>query len=284
MEISAEKVKELRERSGAGIMDCKKALHETGGDLQEAIDYLRKQGIVKASKKTGRSAEEGLVGLSVSPDGSEASLVEVNCETDFVARTDQFQHFVKEVSNVVLKNGPADLNLLLSEKMNQESVEEDLKALIARLGENMVIRRFVKISAHLKDQERVGAYLHAGSKIGSLVRVRGDKVTEEVCRNISMHVAAMHPAYIHREMVPLSVIDKEREIINSSPELTGKPPAVLEKIVNGKLSRYYSDVCLIEQPYVKDTSGKKTVGQYLKEIDPKAEVLEMVRFQVGGPL
>ncbi|MBI4373621.1 MAG: elongation factor Ts [Deltaproteobacteria bacterium] len=284
MEINAEKVKELREQSGAGIMDCKRALRETGGDLREAVDYLRKQGIVKAGKKAGRSAEEGLIGLSVSEDGSGASLVEVNCETDFVARTDQFQKFVQDLSAAVLKSQPASLEELLSEKLARGSVEEELKGLIARLGENMRVRRFKKVSVNARERERAGAYLHAGSKIGSLIKIRGDKATEEICRNISMHVAAMQPAYIHREAVPLAVIDKEREIIAASPELAGKPVQILEKILNGKLGRYYSDVCLLEQPYVKDTSGKKTVGQYLKEIDSTAEVLEMVRFQVGGPL
>lgn len=279
MEISAEKVKELRERSGAGMMDCKRALKEARGDLSGALDYLRKEGVVKAAKKAGRATSDGLVAKCVSPDGRTVSLVEVNCETDFVARTDAFQEFAQTVAEIAVKRSPADAPVLLKEKMASGTVSSALQALIAKLGENMTVPRLVVMKAGAG--ERIGHYLHSGSKIGVLVKVRGGRVDEGTCRDIAMHVAAMHPAYLRRDAVPVEAIEREKTILSGTPELAKKPPELVEKIVCGKLARYYSEVCLMEQPFIKDVAGKKTVASYLKEKDPSAEVLEMVRFQVG---
>lgn len=268
MEISAEKVRELREKSGAGIMDCKRALQSTAGDLSEAINFLRKEGLMKATKKAGRIASEGLIGCAVSSDSRSASLVEVNCETDFVARTDPFQEFLSKVSR-----------LALEEKFVAASVDEELKLLIAKLGENMEIRRSVRIQAG--SEEKVGVYLHAGSKIGAAIRIRGEKVDSNLCREIAMHLAAMNPVYLDRKSVAPAVVEKEKEILSQLPEIQEKPAPLRDKIVEGKLSRYFSETCLVEQPFIKDPTGKKTVGAYLKEKDPTAVIVEMVRFQVG---
>lgn len=279
MEISAEQVRELREKSGAGIMDCKRALRESGGNLDRAIDFLRKAGVVRATKQATRTAEEGLIGEFHSPDGGCVALVEINCETDFVARTDQFQHFVQRVSEVIVREMPRNAPALLDKKMGAGTVGEGLQALAAQLGENIVIRRFALLQGGVK--ETIGSYLHAGSKIGVLIKIRGEKIEETTCRDLSMHIAAMNPLYLERSSVPPTALEKEKEILAAAPELIGKPPALLSKIVEGKLARYYSEVCLLEQPFIKDPGGKKTVGAYLKEKDPAAQVVEMVRFQVG---
>ncbi|MBI4196321.1 MAG: elongation factor Ts [Deltaproteobacteria bacterium] len=279
MMVSADLVRELREKSGAGIMDCKKALSETRGNLADAIDYLRKAGVVKAAKKTGRAASEGLIGEKVSSDQKMAVLVEVNCETDFVARTDQFQNFVRQVVDVILESHPSDQGSLLKQRIREGSLEEGLKMMISQLGENMAIRRFFLMKA--ESGERIGHYLHAGSKIGALVRIRSAKIGEEVSRELAMHLAAMHPLYLDRQSVPEEVLQKEKEILKTSPELAKKPSELVGKIIEGKLVRYFSENCFLEQPFIKDTTGKRTVAGYLKEKDSEARVLEIARFQVG---
>jgi elongation factor Ts len=278
-DISADKVKELREKTGAGIMDCKRALAASGGDLAQAIDFLRKEGVVKAAKKAGRATLEGLVAIGQSPDRRSASLVEVNCETDFVARTDQFQEFLSSVSELIVQKKPKDLNGLLALPFGGSSLQEALSQLIARIGENMAIRRFRLIGGDPGDQ--IGAYIHAGSKIGAVVRVRGNNLPEGISREIAMHVAAMTPHYVDRKEVPPRVVEREKEIARSSPEVAGKPEHLLDRILEGKLNRYFGEVCLVEQPFIKDPTGKKTVGAYLQEKAPGAAVAEMVRFQVG---
>lgn len=281
MEISAEKVRELREKSGAGIMDCKRALKETHGDLPGALDFLRKEGVIKASQKVGRPTAEGLIGVANSPDGSRAALVEVNCETDFVARTDPFQELVKRVCRVALESSPPDVPALLCQRIEGQTVEETLKGLVARLGENMAIPRFAVVKADRNGGEIVSHYVHAGSRLGVLLKARGSRLTEADVRDVSMHVAAMHPAYIDRAAVPAERIAKEREILESSAELQGKPAPLKEKIIDGKLARFFGEICLLEQPFIKDPQGKQTVEAYLKAKDPEAKVVEMIRFHVG---
>ncbi len=276
---SAEKVKELREKSGAGFMDCKRALGATGGDLAKAIDFLRKEGLVKAAKKAGRSTLEGLVALSVSPDRRSASLVEINCETDFVARTDQFQEFVSTVAEQIVQKKPKDANDLLGQKFKEATLREDLTQLIARIGENMEIRRFRLLQAEAG--EVIGSYVHAGAKIGVLVRLKGEKLTEAEARDVAMHEAAMSPHFVDRKKIPPAVIDREKEIARAAPDMAGKPDHLMDKILEGKFNRYCSEVCLMEQPFIKDPTGKKSVGDYLREKSPQAESVEMIRFQVG---
>lgn len=278
--ISAEKVKELRDKTGAGMMDCKRALASVGGDLNGAIDFLRKEGTVKASKKAGRATLEGLVAIAASPDRKWVSLVEINCETDFVARTDEFQQFIASVAEHVVKNKPKNLDGLLSQKFSgTNTLQETLSHLIAKIGENMTIRRFGLVGAGA--EEVVGSYLHAGSKIGVLVRLKGQGADEVLARDVAMHVAAMAPRYVERTQVPAAVIEGEREVAKASPDLAGKPANILDKILDGKLNRFYSEACLVEQAFIKDPTGKKTVGGYLKEKVPNAQIVDVVRFQVG---
>ncbi len=277
-DISAEKVRDLREKTGAGMMDCKKALTVVGGDMEKAIDHLRKEGVVKAAKKAGRATSEGLVGVSIAPDKKAAAIVEVNCETDFVARTDQFQNFINVLGEHIVKAKPADLDALLAQKMGEAPIQDVLSQLVAKLGENMVVRRFRLLQA--TGGEVLASYLHAGSKIGSVIRVKG-AADEALVRDIAMHAAAMSPRYVGRDQVPAAVLDREKEVLKASPELTSKPENLVDKILQGKLNRFYSEVCLAEQPFIKDTTGKKSVGAFLKEAAAGAEIVEMVRFQVG---
>ncbi len=277
MEISSDKVKELREKSGAGILDCRKALSASEGDIQKAIEFLRKEGVVKAAKKSGRATQEGLLALGAV--GKVHGLIEVNCETDFVARTDQFQEFIKSLAGHVAQKTPKDMEEFLGQPFAQSTVGQTLSELIGKIGENMVIRRFQVVRAGAG--EVVGSYLHAGAKIGVVVRLKGEKASENLARDVAMHAAAMSPAYVRREEVPAPVLEREREIAKQSPDLAGKPAHLLDKIVDGKLNRFFSEVCLVEQPFVKDPTGKKTVGHYLREAAPGCDIVEVVRYQVG---
>jgi elongation factor Ts len=277
-DISAEKVRELREKTGAGMMDCKRALAAVGGDMEKAVDHLRKEGVVKAAKKAGRATSEGLIGVSLSPDRKAAAIVEVNCETDFVARTDQFQNFINVLGEHIVKAKPSGLDVFLAQKMGETTVQEALDQLVAKLGENMAVRRFRLVQAAAG--EVLAAYLHAGSKIGSVIRVKGG-ADEGLVRDIAMHAAAMSPRYLDRTQVPADALNREKEVLKASPELTAKPDNIVEKILSGKLNRFYSENCLTDQPFIKDTSGKKSVGDFLKEQAAGSQIVEMVRFQVG---
>lgn len=277
-DISAEKVRELRDKSGAGMMDCKKALEAVGGDMEKAIDHLRKEGVVKAAKKAGRTTSEGLIAVSIAPDKKAAAVAEVNCETDFVARTDQFQNFLNALGELIVKAKPADLNALLTQKMGDAPVQDVLAQLVSKLGENITIRRFRLLQAAAG--EVLAAYVHAGSKIGSVIRVKGN-ADENLVRDVAMHAAAMAPRYLDRTQVPADALEREKEVLKASPDLVGKPENLIEKILGGKLNRFYSENCLTEQPFIKDTSGKKSVGDFLKESAAGSQIVEMVRFQVG---
>lgn len=277
-DISAEKVRELRDKSGAGMMDCKKALEAVGGDMEKAIDHLRKEGVVKAAKKAGRTTSEGLIAVSIAPDKKAAAVAEVNCETDFVARTDQFQNFLNALGELIVKAKPADLNALLTQKMGDAPVQDVLAQLVSKLGENITIRRFRLLQAAAG--EVLAAYVHAGSKIGSVIRVKGN-ADENLVRDVAMHAAAMAPRYLDRTQVPPDALEREKEVLKASPDLVGKPENLIEKILGGKLNRFYSENCLTEQPFIKDTSGKKSVGDFLKESAAGSQIVEMVRFQVG---
>ena len=215
----------------------------------------------------------------VSSDKRAAAVVELNCETDFVARTDQFLGFLNALGELIVKDKPQTLDALLGQKLGGVTVQETLSQMISKIGENMAIRRFRLVEAGAK--EAVGAYIHAGSKIVSIIKLQGDGVDEPTARDIAMHVAAMSPRYIDRGQVPTAVLDREKEVLKASPDLVGKPENILEKILLGKLNRFYSEACLAEQPFIKDVTGKKTVGDCLKEKSAGAKIVEMVRFQVG---
>lgn len=268
MSITAAQVKELRERTGAGMMECKKALVETDGDLEAAIEQLRKSGLAKADKKSGRVAAEGVVVQA--GDDSHAVVVEINCETDFVAKDDNFRGFAEELATLALQAD--DVEALSAARMaNGQSVEETRQQLVAKLGENIQVRRL----AHLKaDQGVVASYIHGG-RIGVLVGISGQD--GELARDVAMHVAALNPAYRDIADVPAQAMEKEKEILIAQAADSGKPADIIEKMVSGRLRKHLADITLTGQPFVKDS--EVTVGQLLKS--KGTEVQSFVRLAVG---
>jgi elongation factor Ts len=270
MTISATLVKELRERTGAGMMECKRALVETGGDLEAAVEHMRKQGLAKADKKAGRIAAEGLVIVTVAADHKRAAVVEVNCETDFVAGGDDFRNFSQAVGELVLQARPADLASLLELPLGGATVEETRRTLIAKIGENIAVRRFEIVeSAGI-----VGSYVH-GTRIGVLVALEGGD--EELARDLAMHVAASRPQYVDEREIPGDFLAKEREILVEQAKGEGKPPEIIAKMVEGRLRKQLAEITLIGQPFVKDPDT--TVGKLLASHG--ATVNGFVRFEVG---
>jgi elongation factor Ts len=271
MSISAAQVKELRERSGAGMMECKKALTENGGDIEAAIEWLRKQGLAKADKKAGRVAAEGRIALAVAGDGRRAALVEVNCETDFVAKDASFAVYADAVAAAVLASGVSDAEGVKALAIDGGSVEEVRQALVAKIGENIQFRR----AALLDGADRIGAYLH-GTRIGVLVAMNGG--SDELARDIAMHVAALRPGYVSPDAVPEDFIAKEKEIALAQVQDTGKPAEILEKMVQGKIRKTLAEISLTGQPFVKG-DGKETVEQVLNRAG--ASVSSFIRLEVG---
>ncbi len=264
-------VRALRDKTGAGVLDCKKALEASNGDMNAAVDYLREKGIAKAAKKESRIAAEGTSEIFVK--GNNAVILEVNSETDFVAKNDEFKNFVTKVGEALLKSKATTMEEALEVKVGKETVNTLNVNLVAKLGEKISFRRFEFVSK--KKDEVFGAYTHMGGKISTLVVLKG--ANEEVARDVAMHVTAQRPLYITRDEVPEDVINHEKEIIKEQAINEGKPEAIAEKMVNGRINKYYSEVCLLEQEYVKDPDI--TVGKYVE--DNKGEVLKMVRFEVG---
>ncbi|WP_455212445.1 translation elongation factor Ts [Kaarinaea lacus] len=272
MAISAALVKELRERTSAGMMECKKALVETNGDIEAAVEYLRKAGMAKADKKADRTAAEGLIVIETSSNGKKAAMVEVNCETDFVAKDDNFQNFAKEVASIVLNNTPADLDALLATTMqNGESVQDSIKGLIAKIGENMSVRRYVVVES---SAGTIGSYSH-GSRIGVLVDISGGDA--ELAKDIAMHIAAYKPVCVSSEQVPAELIDKEKEIFSAQAAESGKPADIIEKMVTGRINKFLKEITLLGQPFVKDPDS--TIEKLLK--NKGANVSSFNRFEVG---
>ena len=283
MQITADQVQKLREQTGAGMMDCKKALTENGGDLEKSIEYLRKKGIASASKKAGRTAKEGTVFALVDNEDKAAVLVEVNCETDFVAKTDNFQKFVATIAKQIAKANPESPEALLAQKIDgTKTVEETVKEAIATLGENIKVRRFVRYP--IAAGKEVKTYIHAGGKVGVLVEANlGNpaKSTHEsflgFMRDISMHIAAASPLYLKSDEVPADVIGKEKEIALAQLQTQNKPADVLEKIASGKINKYFEETCLVKQKFVKD--DKKTIESLTAEIGKTiGEALHINRF------
>ena len=263
--ISASQVKELREKTGLGLMDCKKALQEANGDLDLAVEELRKTSGLKASKKSSRSAADGLIGIK-SADGK-SFMVEINCETDFVARDDSFNLFMKEVLEIVSTNGDKSLEELL-----KLGIEEKREKLVQKLGENIVVRR---VTASEDNSDSSGAYLHSNNKIGTIISLKGG--TEEVAKDIAMHSAATDPMAISPSDIPKEVIEKEREIYRAQSEESGKPADIVEKMIEGKIRKFLSEVSLTEQDFVKDPGLK--INDLLKDND--ANIIGFTRFEVG---
>ena len=271
-DISASMVMELRQRTGLGMMECKKALTETAGDLAKAEDLLRVKSGAKASKAASRIAAEGVIGLSVAPGGKVAALVEVNCETDFVAKNDDFRAFAAEIAQIVARDDPADVAALGERKLaSGESVEARRTALVQKIGENMSIRRIKRMTA----TGRIASYVH-GNKIGVLVDLTGGEAA--LGKDLAMHVAASKPMAVSKEGVPAEVVAKERAIAAARAADSGKPANIVEKMVDGAVAKYLAEVTLLAQPFVKG-DGKQTVGNLVKS--QGAVVHDFVLFVVG---
>ena len=271
MKITAQMVKDLRERTGAGMMDCKKALNETDGDLDAAAEQMRKTGLAKADKKAGRIAAEGVVAIKA--EGGRAAMVEVNCETDFVSRGDDFQAFADAIAAVVLANNPADLDALLAMPLDGgASVEQTRQEMISKIGENMSVRRFVFVEA--ADGGNLGIYQH-GIRIGVLTNLNGGDA--ELARDIAMHVAASRPSVILQEQVEADAVAREKAIFVAQAAASGKPDNIIEKMVSGRIRKFLDEQALVGQPFVKDPNIK--VGKLLESRE--AEVVSFDRFEVG---
>lgn len=270
--FSAKDVKDLREKTGAGMLDCKKALEASEGNMDKAIDWLREKGIAKASKKESRIAAEGLSEIFV--DGNKAVILEVNSETDFVAKNDDFKNFLTKVGNEILNKEVTTMEDALNLKLEDgQTISEYLIALIAKIGEKLSFRRFEFVRK--SDSEVFGVYSHLGGRISVLTVLEG--ANESVAKDVSMHAAAMRPLYMNREEVPSLVLEHEKEIIKEQAVNEGKPQDIAEKMVAGRINKYYKEVCLLEQEFIKDSD--KSVGQFVK--DNKGEVKKMVRYEVG---
>ena len=271
--ITASQVKELREKTGAGMMDCKKVLTETDGDMEKAAELLRERGIAKAAKKSGRIAAEGLVATYVTADKKVGSVVEVNAETDFVAKNDEFINFVNDVAEIVADKNPADVEALLETtyKETGKTVKEVLTEKIATIGENMTIRRFERFES----EGLVESYIHGAGKIAVLVDfAKGEK---ELAKDVCMQIAAARPEYLNRESVPQERVAKEMEILKAQAMNEGKPAEIAEKMVQGRIGKFYGEICLLDQEFVKDPSMK--VGDLIKS--KGAEIVRFARFEKG---
>ena len=271
--VTAALVKELREKTGAGMMDCKKVLTETNGDLEKASELLRERGIAKAAKKSGRVAAEGMVEAYISEDGKIGAIVEVNSETDFVAKNDEFKTFVMNVAEQVVKNNPATVEDLLAEPslfVEGKTVNEVLIDKIATIGENMTIRRFARFET---TEGLIEKYIHGDGKIAVLVNMNNGN--KELAKDVCMQIAAARPEFVNREQVPAERLEKEKEILKAQTMNEGKPEAIAEKIVMGRINKFYEEICLVDQEFVKDPSMK--VSQILKD----ASVVELARFEKG---
>ncbi len=273
MSISAKLVMELRAKTGAGMMDCKKALIETNGDLQIAIDYLREKGISKAAKKAARIASEGLVFISVSTDGKTGAMLELNSETDFVAKNEDFINFGNKLVDMILTNDISTVDELKNLEIDGSKINDQLASLIATIGENMNIRRFRKAVSN----SFVTTYIHMGGKIGVLLNMEGENNEDNKtkAKDIAMHVAAMAPDFMERTDVPEEVLEKEKTIVRAQLLEQGKPENIIDKILIGKMNKYYEENCLLQQKFVKD--DKLTVAQYAD----KLKIVSFDRFKLG---
>ena len=270
--FSASDVKTLREKTGAGMLDCKKALDETKGDIDKAVDWLREKGIAKAAKKTDRIAAEGLAAIFL--NGNKAVVLEVNSETDFVAKNDEFKNFVNTVGEAILNSNVKTLEEAKNLEVNGETIDSLTIALTAKIGEKISIRRFETLEK--ENDEVFGSYIHMGGRIACLVKVTGND--EAIAREVAMHAAAMRPLYVNEAEVPSDVLDKEKEIMRQELLNEGKPADKIDNILVGKVRKYYEEVCLENQIYVK-AENKETVGKFLANNNSK--LVAMVRFEVG---
>jgi len=271
MNITAEMVKNLREMTGAGMMDCKKALVETNGDMDKAVDYLREKGISKAAKKADRIAAEGLSNIFI--DGNKAVVLEVNSETDFVAKNAEFQGLVEKIGKTILSSEAKSVEDALNLNVDGSTINDLIVAATAKIGEKLSLRRFELVTK--KDDEIFGSYLHMGGKISSLIVLKGGN--EAVAKDVAMQSAAMKPSYVSRDEVPAEEVEHERSVLTSQALEEGKKAEFVDKIIEGRLSKYFEEVCLVDQAFVKDSG--LTVKAYLSQNN--AEVTLMIRYEVG---
>ena len=273
MAITTALIKELRERTGAGMLDCKKALQENGGDIEKAIDWLREKGIAKAAKKSGRVAAEGLVFAAVSEDRKKGAILEFNSETDFVAKNDEFKSFGEKLVDLTLNHDLTSEDELKAIEFEGKTVETHLTELIAKIGENMNIRRLKVVST----DGFIETYIHLGGKIGVLLNVNGEATSENIekAKGVAMHIAAMDPKYLDKSQVTADDLEREKEIARHQLESEGKPANIIEKILDGKMRKFYEENCLLNQKYVRDDSV--TIEQFIAPLT----VVSFDRFKVG---
>lgn len=270
--ITASMVKELRTSTGAGMMDCKKALTEADGDMAKAVDILREKGLSQAAKKAGRIAAEGAVVSYVSEDGKVGVIVEVNCETDFVGHNEGFQTLAKSIAKQVAVAAPADVDALLASEMDGKTVKDLVTEAVAKIGENISVRRFERFESA---EGQVYSYIHGGGKIGVLVDMKGGDA--ELGKDVAMQVAAANPSYLNRDQVPAAELEHEKAVLSEQARNEGKPEKIIEKMVIGRINKYYKEVCLLDQEFIKD--GDLTITKLLKS--KGAEVARFARFQLG---
>ncbi len=287
MQITSEMVRDLREKTGAGMMDCKKALAESGGSVEQAIDFLRKKGLAAAAKKASRIASEGIVAARV--DDAAGALVEVNCETDFVAKTDDFQAFAREVAALVHGRNPGDVEQALAMPAAGGTLSEKLNEKVAKIGEKISFRRFARFALPAGEKVVVVPYIHAGGKIGVIVDLRGASAGNAefavLAKDLAMQVAAANPSYVDRDAVPADVVAREKAIYREQALAAGKPEKILDKIAEGKLEKFYADFCLVEQAFIKDPDRKvRELLTAMASRTGEARVARFARFQVGEGL
>ena len=286
-QISAKDVKDLRDKTGVGMMDCKKALEETGGDMQKAIEYLRKKGAALAAKRAGREASEGMIAIRISDDNTSGVIIELNCETDFVARGDDFTGFASAIADLALENGIASAEAMMSLKLGEaygnESVEDSIKTMTGRLGEKIDLKR---LSLLQTATGIIASYIHPGSQLGAIVELATDKPADsaELARDIAMQVAASSPIVVDRSVVPAENIEKEKEIFRQQALSQGKPEQFVDKIVTGRLEKYYQEVVLLEQPFIKDSNSRVqgVLEEFARKNGAAVSVTRFVRYQLGA--
>lgn len=272
MNITAAMVKDLRTKTGAGMMDCKKALVEAEGDMEKAVDILREKGLSQAAKKASRVAAEGTVVFAMSADKKVGALLEVNCETDFVGSNEDFRNLASAIAEQIIKVNPADVEALLASDMNGKTVKEQVTEAIAKIGENISVRRFTRYESA---DGAVYSYIHGGGKIGVLVEMTGGD--DELGKDVAMQVAAANPSYLNRTEVPQAELEHEKEVLAVEARNEGKPEKIIEKMVIGRINKYYKEVCLVDQEFIKDSD--LTISKLLKS--KGAEVLRFTRYQLG---
>lgn len=290
MTISATMVRDLREKTGAGIMECKAALAEAGGDMDKAVEVLRKRGLKVAEKKAGRAAADGLVAAWISPAGDVGALVEVNCETDFVARTDKFINLTQTLVGMVGADpAAADAAVLVTRNLNGRPVAEAVKELIGSIGENIVVRRAARVALPAAGSGIVVSYLHAGGKIGVLLALKcaaaKNEAVVKLAKDLALQVCSAEPAYVTRDEVSADILEREREILRAQPDVQGKPTAIQDKIIQGRLEKFYMERCLVDQLFIKDPDGKQKVKDVVaavqKAVGQPVSVAGFARLRLG---